>query len=47
MGAGMPVPEGLMGEFQFEVNRLRQENAELRYGKELKERDFENVMYEN
>ena len=23
MGAGMPVPEGLMGEFQFEVNRLR------------------------
>lgn len=29
------------------MQRLRQENAEIRYGKELKERDFENVMFEN
>lgn len=26
---------------------MRQENAEIRYGKELKERDFESCMFEN
>ena len=29
------------------MNRLRVENAELRYNKELRDRDFENAMYEN
>ena len=37
----------MLGEFEFEITRLRQENAELRYQKELRERDFENVMFEN
>ena len=26
---------------------MRQENAEIRYAKELKERDYENVIFEN
>lgn len=37
----------MLGEFEFEIGRLRQENSELRYQKELRERDFENVMFEN
>lgn len=41
------VDGGLIGEFQIEVQRLRQENSEIRYQKELKERDFESVMFEN
>ena len=27
--------------------RLREENDQLRYGKEVRERDFENIMFEN
>jgi len=34
-------------EFQHEVVRLREENGQIRYQKELKERDFEDVMFEN
>jgi len=43
----MHVPNDLFSEIQYEVQRLRQENAEIRYQKELKERDFESVMWEN
>ncbi len=37
----------MLQEFEFEIGRLREENVQLRYQKEIKERDFENVMHEN
>ena len=37
----------MLQEFEFEISRLREENAQLRYQKELNERDFESVMFEN
>ncbi len=37
----------MLQEFEFEIGRLREQNSLLRYQKELKERDFENVMFEN
>ena len=37
----------MLGEFEYEIQRLREENSQLRYQKELRERDFENVMFEN
>ena len=37
----------MLQEFEFEITRLREENSTLRYTKELKEREFENVMFEN
>jgi kinesin family protein 12 len=37
----------MLQEFEFEIGRLREENNQIRYMKELKERDFENVMFEN
>ena len=37
----------MLQEFELEISRLREENTQLRYQKELKERDFENVMFEN
>jgi kinesin family protein 12 len=37
----------MLQEFEFEIGRLREENNNIRYMKELKERDFENVMFEN
>lgn len=37
----------MLQEFEFEIGRLREENAQLRYQKELNERDFESVMFEN
>ncbi len=37
----------MLGEFEYEIQRLREENSQLRYTKELRERDFENVMFEN
>jgi hypothetical protein len=37
----------MLNEFEFEIQRLREENSQLRYQKELRERDFENVMFEN
>ena len=30
----------MLGEYQDEIQRLRQENAQIRYQKEIKERDF-------
>ena len=41
-------PDGkLLDEFQIEVERMRQENAQLRMIKELKERDYEGIIFEN
>ena len=37
----------MLQEFDFEIDRLREQNAMIRYQKELKERDFENIMFEN
>jgi len=37
----------MLQEFEFEIARLREENSQLRYQKELNERDFEQVMFEN
>jgi kinesin family protein 12 len=37
----------MLQEFEFEIQRLREENNQLRFAKELKERDFESVMFEN
>ena len=34
-------------EFEFEITRLKEENSQLRYQKELTEQDFENVAFEN
>jgi hypothetical protein len=37
----------LLQEYEYELDRLRQENNEIRMVKDLRERDFENVMFEN
>lgn len=37
----------LLGEMQKELERLREENNQIRFAKDLRERDFENVMFEN
>jgi hypothetical protein len=50
-GNGGPAGGGagyrMLQEFELEIQRLRDENSQLRYQKELRERDFENVMFEN
>ena len=46
-GAGAGVNPNLLQEYEFELERLRQENNEIRMVKDLRERDFENVMFEN
>jgi hypothetical protein len=40
-------PLNLMQEYEMEVERLREENNQIRFAKDLRERDFENVMFEN
>lgn len=37
----------MLNEFESELNRLRVENSQLRYQKDLKERDLSSVMFEN
>lgn len=37
----------MLSEYDGEIQRLRIENSQLRYQKELKERDLQNVMFEN
>ena len=37
----------MMFEYTTEIARLREENNQMRYQKEVRERDFENVMLEN
>ena len=36
-----------MVEYEKELERLREENNQIRFAKDLRERDFENVMFEN
>ena len=36
-----------MQEYVTEIDRLRDENNQIRFAKDLRERDFENVMFEN
>ena len=37
----------LRNEYEIELERLREENNQIRFAKDLRERDFENVMFEN
>ena len=37
----------MLSEYDIEIQRLRVENSQLRYQKDLKERDLANVMFEN
>ena len=37
----------MMFEYNNEIARLRDENNQMRYQREVRERDFENVMFEN
>lgn len=37
----------LLNEYEAELERLREENNQIRFTKDLRERDFENVMFEN
>jgi hypothetical protein len=34
-------------EFEHELDRLREENNQIRFALDLRDRDFENVMFEN
>lgn len=36
-----------LNEMEKELERLREENNQIRFAKDLRERDFENVMFEN
>lgn len=42
-----PPPRRLMEEYQQDLQHLKEENAQLRYQKELAERDRNNVAFEN
>ena len=42
-----PLNNQLLGEYEAELERLREENNQIRFAKDLRERDFENVMFEN
>lgn len=51
---GGPIPNQmsnqdsqLLREFEVELERLREENNQIRFAKDVRERDFENVMFEN
>lgn len=37
----------LVREYEQELERLREENNQIRFQKDLRERDFENVIFEN
>jgi len=37
----------LLDEYEREMARIKEENAQLRYAKEISERDYQNVMTEN
>lgn len=42
-----PSVNNLLGEYMNEIERLREENNQIRFSKDLRERDFENAMFEN
>jgi len=46
-GGGEFSGQEMMQEFDLEAIRLRQENHQLRFQKELTKRDYENVLFEN
>ena len=37
----------MMFEYWNEIARLRDENSQMRYQREVKDREFENLMFEN
>lgn len=37
----------IFAEYEKELERLREENNQIRFAKDLRERDFENIMFEN
>ncbi len=37
----------MLAEYESEIQRVKEENGQLRYQKELSERDYQNVMIEN
>ena len=37
----------LVNELEKELDRMREENNQIRFAKDLRERDFENIMFEN
>jgi len=37
----------MLQEFEFEITRLREENQQLRFQKDLREKDNENIVFEN
>lgn len=43
----MMMNNALFNEYEVELERLREENNQIRFAKDLRERDFENVMFEN
>ena len=47
-GADMAVAGSrMLQEYQTEIARLRHQTSQLLYHREIREKDFENVMYEN
>jgi len=42
-----PSNTRIFQEFEMEIERLREENNQIRFAKDLRERDFENVLFEN
>lgn len=42
-----PNSNQLLNEYMAELKRLQEENNQIRFQKDLRERDFENVMFEN
>lgn len=47
MPGQMPNNNELLNEYMAELKRLQEENTQIRFQKDLRERDFENVMFEN
>jgi hypothetical protein len=45
-GAGK-LNQQLLTEFENELERLREENNQIRFARDLRDRDFENVIFEN
>lgn len=43
----MAMNNQMFNEYEIELERLREENNQIRFAKDLRERDFENVMFEN
>jgi hypothetical protein len=44
---GGNVGQRMLQEFEYEISRLREENQQLRFQKDLREKDNENIVFEN